>query len=200
MEESLIEEAQKLIKFLKTKADKPIDLNRTMNISIVNALWGILVGERLELTDPKLLHILKAFDDLLRGNNGNSSLARLLPFKSMALWPGFKHWTGFESGRKVFEDLQNFVKPYIEEHSSTLDDDNVRDFMDLMLLEVKNCEDPDSSFYGETGHYALFNNMIDLFIAGMETTSSALLWTILYMLHYPEIQARVHAEIDEVAN
>ena len=48
------------------------------------------------------------------------------------------------------------------------------------------------------GYYALFNNLIDLFLAGMETTSSSLMWTFLYLLHHPEIQEKVHQELDEV--
>ena len=44
----------------------------------------------------------------------------------------------------------------------------------------------------------MFNNLIDLFIAGMETTSSSLLWTFFYLLHHPEVQKRVHQELDEV--
>ena len=70
MEDSLQMEVEKLANFLSTKVNQPFDLNRTTNISIVNALWGILVGERLELTDPKLHRILAAFDSLLRGNAG----------------------------------------------------------------------------------------------------------------------------------
>jgi cytochrome P450 len=38
------------------------------------------------------------------------------------------------------------------------------------------------------GYYGLFNGMIDLFLAGMETTSTSLMWTFLYMIHHPEIQ------------
>jgi cytochrome P450 len=41
--------------------------------------------------------------------------------------------------------------------------------------------------------------MIDLFFAGMETTSSSLLWTFLYMIHHPDIQQKVHQELDEVS-
>jgi cytochrome P450 len=40
--------------------------------------------------------------------------------------------------------------------------------------------------------------MIDLFLAGMETTASSLMWTFLYMIHHPDIQKRVHQELDEV--
>ena len=70
--------------------------------------------------------------------------------------------------------------------------------MDLMLVEIANTKDPQSSFYGEKGHYALFNDMIDLFIAGMETTSSSLMWTFLYLIHHPDVQQKVHEELDRV--
>ena len=48
------------------------------------------------------------------------------------------------------------------------------------------------------GYYALFNDLIDMFLAGMETTSSSLLWTFLFLLHHPEVQSKVHQELDEV--
>ncbi len=66
MEDDLIVEVNKLVKDLSSKVNKPLDLNRTTNISIVNALWGILTGERLELGDPKLLQIVTGFDKMLR--------------------------------------------------------------------------------------------------------------------------------------
>lgn len=198
MEDSLLLEVKKLQDYLITKVDQPIDLNRTTNISIVNALWGILVGERLELTDPKLHQLLTAFDNLIRGNAGSSTIANLLPHKSMALWPGLKKLTGFDKNEKVFQGIAQFVEPYLTQHIKEVDHENIRDFMDLMIVEVQNTSDPNSSFYGEAGYHALHNNIIDLFIAGMETTSSALLWTILFMLHHPDIQAKVHAEIDQV--
>lgn len=40
--------------------------------------------------------------------------------------------------------------------------------------------------------------MHDYFLLGAETTSSSLLWSILFLLHHPEIQRKVQSEIDEV--
>ena len=37
---------------------------------------------------------------------------------------------------------------------------------------------------------------VELISAGSETSSSVLLWLILYMAHYPEAQARIQAELD----
>ena len=50
--------------------NEPVDLNRTMNISILNALWSILVGEKLDLDDPKLAKVFEMFDYLLRNVDG----------------------------------------------------------------------------------------------------------------------------------
>ena len=66
MEDDLQEEVQKLIDYVKPKIGTPCTLNRTLNISIVNALWFILAGEKLELNDPKLNELTEAIDDVLR--------------------------------------------------------------------------------------------------------------------------------------
>ncbi|KAH7714827.1 Protein CYP-14A3 [Aphelenchoides avenae] len=38
----------------------------------------------------------------------------------------------------------------------------------------------------------------DFWVAGMETTSTTLRWAVMYMLQWPDIQAKVQAEIDRV--
>lgn len=40
--------------------------------------------------------------------------------------------------------------------------------------------------------------LLDLFLAGSETTSSSLSFVILNLIKNPDIQAKVHAEIDAV--
>jgi cytochrome P450 len=38
----------------------------------------------------------------------------------------------------------------------------------------------------------------DLWIAGQETTSTTLTWGIAYLINRPEVQAKMHAELNEV--
>ena len=64
----MLEESAKMCSMLQMElenvsengnGEKLIDLSLRMNISAVNGLWVLLVGEKLELTDPKLTKIVQ---------------------------------------------------------------------------------------------------------------------------------------------
>ncbi len=44
----------------------------------------------------------------------------------------------------------------------------------------------------------IVNLVIDLMTVGVESISSTLTWMILYTLHNPEVQERIHSEMNEV--
>ena len=58
--------------------------------------------------------------------------------------------------------------------------------------EITKLKDP------EFNEDALLVTAMDLFGAGSETTATTLSWALLYMILYPEIQKKVHDEIDEI--
>ena len=69
MEDTLLDEVDKLCGEYAKLVDKPISLHNTMNISIINALWSILTGEKLLLNDPKLLKIVFSFFEMIYHKN-----------------------------------------------------------------------------------------------------------------------------------
>ncbi|CAI5777054.1 cytochrome P450 2J2-like isoform X1 [Podarcis lilfordi] len=89
--------------------------------------------------------------------------------------------------------LKSFVREIIEKHKEDWNPSEPRDFIDAYLNEMAK-EDAPSSFHEEN----LLQSTLDLFFAGTETTSTTLHWALLYMAIYPEIQAKVQAEIDSV--
>jgi cytochrome P450 len=102
---------------------------------------------------------------------------------------------------QVMETLFKFINPYITDHMSTFqEDESPRDLMDLIIQENRDTTDPGSPFFAHKGRAALFNIFLELFLAGMGTTSASLVWTFLYMIHHPEIQRKVHMELDQVTN
>ena len=98
----------------------------------------------------------------------------------------------------MLDGIVGIIMKYVEDHERTFDPENIRDFLDIMLLETKNSSNPDSCFSPKLGIATIANSMIDLFMAGMETTSSSLIYVFLHLLHHPDVQKKVHKEIDLV--
>ena len=99
---------------------------------------------------------------------------------------------------ECFAKVENFIIPIIKEHRQSFDHENIRDFLDLMIQQNTENTNPNSAFYGKTGEDSILQSYVDLFLAGSETTTSSLLWAILYLLHFPEWQKKIHIEIDMI--
>ena len=77
----------------------------------------------------------------------------------------------------------------------------MRDFTDVYMKERNraNAEnDTGSTFFGEKGRDNFSSSMLDLFLAGSETTSTSLTHFCLFLLHNPSIQRQLQDEIDAV--
>nr|AIL94126.1 cytochrome P450 CYP3034A1 [Tigriopus japonicus] len=193
MEAMILEEVQKLRKCLQKETGKPLDLSFKMNISIINALWLILVGERLELDDERLLKIVRTMDKLLRETQVSGLFSVLFPNVYKMIHPRFKF------AQETFESMRTLMKQAILEHKETFQSgESPNDFIDCYLKEIENTKDPGSSFFQEQGLKSLDCVLIDLFMGGSETTSITLIWTFLFLLHHPEGQEKIHEKLDSV--
>jgi cytochrome P450 len=107
--------------------------------------------------------------------------------------------SGFNLNKSMYDQVTTLIRSYVDEHVGSFDPHSCpRDFMDIYLKEISKTQDPWSSFHPARGHASLINMCVDLFVVGTETTSSALLWIVLYLLHHEDIQARIHYEIEKV--
>ncbi|XP_078024826.1 cytochrome P450 2J2-like isoform X2 [Epinephelus lanceolatus] len=95
--------------------------------------------------------------------------------------------------QNISNNVKDFIREELKQHRQKWDPSDQRDFIDCYLNEM-NKGQADSTFDEED----LVMSVIDLFVAGTETTSTTLRWAFLYMTKYPEIQAKVQAEIDRV--
>ena len=97
------------------------------------------------------------------------------------------------------------MRDIVQQHVETFDEDNMRDFVDVYLREMRNS--PDVSFTGKHDFKAelsdhseeqLLVNAMDLFSAGSETTATTLAWAVCFMILYPDVQKKVQKEIDAI--
>ena len=72
----------------------------------------------------------------------------------------------YEKQKKLFDEINEIVQPYISNHQENFDPNDPKDFMDVYLNEISSTNDVNSSFYGKRGEESLISTMFDLFIAG----------------------------------
>jgi cytochrome P450 len=88
---------------------------------------------------------------------------------------------------RVFEVLGFFLQM----HKDTLDENNVRDFMDHMLIQAKSVSPLQDD---ET----IVSTAMEMVGAGTDTVGTTLTWIIVAAMCYPELQKKVQKEIDTV--
>lgn len=71
-------------------------------------------------------------------------------------------------------------------------DEEPSDFVDAFIVEMKKLEDNDqqSSFSLET----LVADVLDLFIAGQDTTSNTLAWAVCFLMNAPDVCDSYHSK------
>ncbi|KAM9385849.1 LOW QUALITY PROTEIN: uncharacterized protein KZ484_007428 [Pholidichthys leucotaenia] len=168
---------------------KPFNAQILVNNAVSNIICCLVFGNRFEYSDKQYQYILKTLSEImyLEGSPW-AQLYNTMPWL-MRLLPG--------PHQKIFTLLQNiidFAEIKIKEHRETLDTSSPRDYIDAFLIEMGQNKDKDALFSSRNLCYCT----MDLFAAGTETTTTTLHWGLLYMIHYPDIQEKVQAEIDTV--
>ncbi|KAM9400029.1 cytochrome P450 2U1 isoform 1-T1 [Salvelinus alpinus] len=169
-----------------------VDLTPLITNSVSNVISYIALGQRFHHADREFGALL---DLMARGLEiiANSAAVLINVFPLLYYLP----FGVFREVRQVERDITAFLKQIITRHRETLDPANPRDLIDMYLVEMLAQEaagETDSSFSEDY----LFYIIGDLFIAGTDTTTNTVLWMMLYMVVYPDIQERVQAEIDAV--
>ncbi|KAM8953795.1 cytochrome P450 2C31-like isoform 4-T4 [Pelodytes ibericus] len=142
---------------------------------------------------PKSLPIIGNLHLMLTSNLDPHTFFQELfnAFPSVLRWlPG--------SHKQIFAnslEMQMFFEEALEKHRAQLDINDQRNLIDAYLVKQLE-EKPNPGLYFSDDN--LTGLAVDLFVAGMETTSSTLRWGLLLMMKYQEIQKNVQDEIDRV--
>ncbi|KAM9308501.1 cytochrome P450 2C25-like [Gastrophryne carolinensis] len=189
MESRILEETKFLIQAVSDTEGKPFNIMKTLSSASLNIISSLLFGERFDYKDPKLNDLLYSISHFVR-----NILCPLNMFCN--IFPIFLKLQKLQ--KIVFGDhlfLQDFVKKYIEEHKRTLKPEAPRDFMDYFLLKIKEVEHEEDPDFCDT---SLLMVVVGLFTAGEETTSITMKFCLTLLANYPDVQAKVQQEIDEV--
>lgn len=199
MEGSVMEEVNELCDNIKEwiKASESITLDGKINLASFNALLNILASKRLDINNPKHNVVFQKINTLFEF----FGLINIPVNVAMVIY----HYTGYKNGtmkllEREFKFFFDVLKSYLAEHEETFDEDNMRDFVDCYIKEmreVKENNDVNSSFYGEFGKTNYLNTMFDLVMAGAETTATTLRHAFVYLMNNPDVQKKAQKELDD---
>ncbi|NWU17733.1 CP1A5 protein, partial [Cephalopterus ornatus] len=190
LEEHVSKEAEYLVtKFLQLmEEEKSFDLYQYLVVSVANVICAMCFGKRYEHDDQELFRVVNSaaqFDDV--AGIGNPAdfipLLQYLPSRSMKAFIDFN------------QSFLRFLQKIVKEHYETYDENNIRDITDSLIEQCleKKVETNATQIPKEK----IVNLVNDIFGAGFDTVTTALSWSLLYLVTYPDIQKRIQKELDQ---
>ncbi|XP_038609181.1 cytochrome P450 2J2 [Tachyglossus aculeatus] len=190
LQERIQEEASFLVQEMEEERGEAFDPHFKINNAVSNIICGVTFGERFDYFDPHFQELLRLLDSII-GLEARIWGQLFNAFPSIMRWLPGPHREIFRKWSK----LKAFTSDMIRRHREDRNPDEPRDFIDAYLGEMAKEKDAAGSYLNEDN---LMTSTLDLFLAGTETSSTALRWALLHMALNPEIQETAQAEIDGV--
>ncbi|XP_040902627.1 cytochrome P450 2F2-like [Toxotes jaculatrix] len=190
MEQWIQEESKHMRDCMDTFKDTPFDPMFLFGRTVSNVICCLVFGQRFSYEDKQFLRLLSIISEIIRfGSSPTGQMYNIFPWLMERL-PGPQHKVFAQ-----FEEVRGFIKMKIQEHLETLDPSSPRDFIDCFLIRMNQEKHMSTTEF----HYDNFvSTVMNLFLAGTETTSSTIRYALSVLIKYPNIQEKMHQEIDSV--
>ncbi|KAM5255866.1 cytochrome P450 2U1 [Ctenodactylus gundi] len=159
--------------------------------AVSNIICSLCFGQRFDYTNREFKRMLG-----LMSRGLEICLNSQVLLVNVCSWLYYLPFGPFKELRHIEKDITVFLKKIIKDHQESLDGSSPQDFIDMYLLHME--EERRSNSNSSFNEDYLFYIIGDLFIAGTDTTTNSLLWCLLYMALNPDVQEKVHKEIDRV--
>ncbi|XP_040290394.1 cytochrome P450 2F2-like [Bufo bufo] len=189
LELRVLEETKYLTQAVSETGGKPFNPSMLLSCAVGNIISSLLFGEQFDYQDEKLHEIILCTARYM--NNLSTPLTTLCNIVPVLLKIPFIR----NKVSKDFTYIEKLVTKSMQHHKETLNPKSPRDYIDHFLLKIKEVKhemDPD---FCDT---SLVMVTVGLLVAATETTGSTLKFMIMLIAHYPDVQAKVQQEIDEV--
>ena len=164
-----------------------ISLYLSIALGVLNVICAIIFGSRYDDKDEEFLKVVQFSRDITKGFD-SASASTFIP------WLRFFPNTGLEMLKKGAKARDELLADKLEQHRKYFDPENLRDFTDALIDQFSKEESQDKSVrkYLTDDHLEMI--LADLFFAGAETTTTAILWYMAYMVTWPEVQTKIAEE------
>ena len=170
---------------------KPFSPKELIASAIMIQLWQWLTSQKVSFDDPVLKLLLEYGEICAQTNFVHAYFYQKIPFHSYLP-------TEFNRNIKRATYIKSTIyHPLFQSHMETYTPGVIRDMTDSFINAYKKeMAKETSKDIGSINDIP--DLMVDVSIAGSDTTSSSMAWFILYMVLYPDIQEKIHDELDRV--
>ncbi|KAG8440308.1 hypothetical protein GDO86_006173 [Hymenochirus boettgeri] len=192
VEENIIKEAEYLIrKFQQLINEKgEFDPYRYVVVSVANIICGMCFGKRYNHEDEELLSVVNLTDEFgaIAASGNPADFIPILKYLPSSAMKAF---------REINRKFLSFINKFVNEHYKTFDQNHVRDITDSLIQHSQEKKvDENSNIH--LPNEKIVNIVNDLFGAGFDTITTALSWSLMYLVAHPEIQEKIQTELDQV--
>ncbi|KAG8576128.1 hypothetical protein GDO81_009778 [Engystomops pustulosus] len=192
VEDHISKEAEYLVrKFQQLIEEKgEFDPYRYVVVSVANVICAMCFGKRYSHDDQEFLDLVNLTDEFgAAAASGNPAdfipILQYLPSRTM----------------KNFVDINKkftaFTQKIVHEHYRTLESNSIRDITDSLIMHSQE-KKLDANSNVQLTEKKTVNIVNDLFGAGFDTITTALSWSLMYLVANPEIQEKIQKELDQV--
>lgn len=177
LENGCLDEVRLIAEKLREKQSSPFHISDMLTQITCNNICTLTFGRYFETMNMSFL-----FEKI---NENFSQAATIACFNFLPFTRRFRN--------NIYQnvtDCNRFIQHLVQERQTNFDADLVTNIVDAYLDEM-----------GKRRNFSkenLDSLVQDLFVAGTETVSNTLNWAIFYIVAHPEIQTKVHEEIDRV--
>ena len=163
---------------------------------MADVIFGITFGQDCDTTNPDLDKLLKLNADFI-ANVEDAQLVAVLEFFPLAHYLPFK---AYDCCIQPFFEMHGIIRKFLKERREKFNPvQPVRDLISGLLqakYEAESENDEEKAALLTDDYFV--NTILDMFIAGYETTSTTLKWVIAFLVHYPKYQEDIQAQLNEV--
>ncbi|XP_053441275.1 cytochrome P450 2E1 [Nycticebus coucang] len=189
-EERIQREMHFLLGELRKTQGQPFEPTFLIGAAPFNVIADILFHKHFDYNDKICQRLMHLFNENFY----------LLSTTWLEFYNNFSSYLHYLPGnhRKVIKnasEIKEYVSAKVKEHYQSLDPTCPRDFTDCLLMEME------KEKHSAEPLYTLENiavTVADMLFAGTETTSTTLRYGLLILMKYPEIEDKIHEEIDKV--
>uniref|UniRef100_A0A2C9F1F2 Steroid 17-alpha-hydroxylase/17,20 lyase n=1 Tax=Cavia porcellus TaxID=10141 RepID=A0A2C9F1F2_CAVPO len=192
LENIICQELSALCDFLATCDGQVKDLSSSIFMTVVNIICMICFSVSYKEGDMELVTI-RRFTTGFVNSLSDDNLVDIFPW--LKIFPN----KTLEMIRKYTEIRGAMLSKILKECKEKFRSDSVSNLIDLLIQAKVNENNNNSSLDQDSNLFSdkhILTTLGDIFGAGVETSSSVVLWVIAFLLHNPQVKKKIQEEID----